>query len=46
MNVTHEELSAWLVDQGYAEPRAGFGHVTGDDLATALLGRFDMHARS
>lgn len=38
--VDAETLAKWLVDNGYAEAKAGYGHVSGEDLAEALLARF------
>jgi hypothetical protein len=38
--LNRDELSAWLVNRGYAEQERGYGHVTGDDLADALLSEF------
>jgi hypothetical protein len=35
-------LAGWLVAQGYAEEARGYGHVTGEDLAEALLSRFHI----
>lgn len=40
--IDEQVLSRWLVDNGYAEPDSGFGHVSGDVLAAALLARFTM----
>ena len=42
--VSQEALGAWLVENGYAEKRRGYGHVDGDTLAEALLGRFSITA--
>jgi hypothetical protein len=33
-------LSLWLIEHGYAEEKRGYGHVTGEDLAEALLAAF------
>lgn len=33
-------LADWLVHNGLAEAERGYGHVTGTDLAEALLARF------
>lgn len=41
-----DELIAWLLDEGYAEQRPGYGHVTAEDLADALLERFEITAKS
>ena len=32
-----EQLATWLVDNGYAEERPGYGHIAGERLAEALL---------
>lgn len=37
---TVDELADWLMDNGYAEDRRGYGHVTGDELAEALLAKY------
>lgn len=41
-NVRVEELSEWLLQKGYAEESAGFGHVSADELAQALIDKFDI----
>ena len=43
--ITHEYLVQWLLDNGYAEERAGFGHVSADILSEALLSHFIMTIR-
>lgn len=40
---TTEELAAWLLDRGYAERDSGYGHVSADELAEALMAEFDIH---
>lgn len=40
--LTAEELAAWLLDNGYAEEKPGYGHVTAEELAEALLKQFTM----
>lgn len=42
---TRQYLTRWLLDNGYAEPRAGFGHVSAEQLADALLGNFTLTMR-
>lgn len=39
-------LARWLVLNGYAEDVRGYGHVTGDDLAEALLAHYDIRPRA
>lgn len=34
------DLALWLVENGYAEESAGYGHVDGLTLAEAITGRF------
>jgi hypothetical protein len=38
-------LAAWLIDEGYAEEKPGYGHVTGMRLAEALLHRYEIRPR-
>lgn len=38
-------LSGWLTLGGYAAVERGYGHVSGDDLAEALLERFSIVPR-
>lgn len=33
-------LAVWLIEHGYAEEKRGYGHVSGEDLAEALLAAF------
>ncbi|WP_422758782.1 hypothetical protein [Paenarthrobacter sp. C1] len=33
-----EALASWLVENGYAEARPGYGHIDGEQLAERLLG--------
>lgn len=40
--VKHEELVAWLLERGYAEEKSGYGHVSADELAAALIETFDL----
>lgn len=40
---TTDELAAWLLDRGYAEASSGYGHVSADDLAEALMTEFDIN---
>jgi hypothetical protein len=37
-----DRLERWLLDNGHAEEESGYGHVSGKDLAAALLARFDI----
>lgn len=37
-----DELRKWLLEKGYAEAEAGYGHVTADELAQALVDKFDI----
>lgn len=37
-----ESLAKWLIDRGYAETKAGYGHATGEEIAEALLEVFDV----
>lgn len=39
---TADELAAWLLARGYAEEFSGYGHVSADDLAEALMAEFDI----
>lgn len=41
--VSENALARWLVLHGLAEDVRGYGHVTGDDLAAALVAKFDIH---
>lgn len=38
-------LARWLVLHGYAEDTRGHGHVTGDELAEALLATYEIRHR-
>ena len=40
--VSKEELASWLIRNGYAEPKRGYGHVSGDELAGELLAAFTV----
>ena len=42
MKVTKEELSSWLIRNGYAEEKPGYGHVSGDELADELLSHYTI----
>jgi hypothetical protein len=42
VEVTNESLAAWLLDKGYAEPDAGYGHVDAETLAEALMSEFNI----
>lgn len=37
-----DELTAWLLEKGFAEEKSGYGHVSAEELATAILDRFDV----
>lgn len=37
-----EELVAWLLEKGYAEEKAGYGHVDAETLAVDLVNTFDV----
>lgn len=39
---TTDELAKWLLDKGYAEERPGYGHVSAEELAEALMTQFDI----
>lgn len=34
------DLADWLIDHGFAEERAGYGHATGVEIAEALMREF------
>ena len=34
--MTEQEFAEWLVENGLAEPKRGYGHATGEDIASAL----------
>ena len=38
-------LATWLIENGYAEERPGYGHVDGLTLADALREQFDIAAK-
>lgn len=44
--VRQDELVAWLLDKGYAEEESGYGHASAEELASALLARFDVLGHS
>lgn len=37
-----DELVAWLLEKGYAEETSGYGHVSAEELAAALVDAFDV----
>lgn len=37
-----ERIIKWLLDNGYAEEQRGYGHVSAEDLADALLAEFHV----
>lgn len=36
------EVVAWLLHHGYAEELSGYGHVSADELAEALITEWDL----
>lgn len=38
-------LTHWLLVNGFAEEKRGYGHVSAEDLADALINRFEIRAR-
>lgn len=38
-----EELAAWLLENGFAEERRGYGHVSAEELAEALTDAFVIY---
>ena len=40
--MSHESLAAWLLENYFAEERSGYGHVSAEDLAEALLAEFEI----
>lgn len=41
-----DELISWLLENGFAEEQSGFGHVDANELARALVEKFDIHTYS
>ena len=39
----HDELAKWLLDRGFAEEKPGYGHVSAEELADALLSEFTIY---
>ena len=37
-----DELVKWLLDNGFAEEKSGYGHVSAEELAAALIDAFDV----
>lgn len=37
-----DAIVRWLLASGYAEEERGYGHVSADELADALLENFDI----
>lgn len=37
-----EELSQWLLTKGFAEEKAGYGHVDADSLAQELMKKYEI----
>ncbi len=44
--MNRNELIKWLLAEGMAEEQRGIGHVTADDLADALLERYEIIERT
>jgi len=42
--IKQAELVKWLLDRGFAEEKSGYGHVSADELAAALIEAFDLVA--
>ena len=40
--VKKHELVEWLLGNGYAEEESGYGHVSAEELAEALIDEFDL----
>jgi len=40
--VRQQELVTWLLENGFAEEKPGYGHVDAETLAAALRERFDV----
>ncbi|RYZ13466.1 MAG: hypothetical protein EOO70_08595 [Myxococcaceae bacterium] len=40
-----EQWKAWLLEEGFAEERPGFGHVDAETLASAIVGRLGLQVR-
>ena len=40
--VRHEELVEWLLANSFAEELPGYGHVDANELATALIRKFEI----
>ncbi len=40
--VDRYRLITWLLENGYAEPERGYGHVSAEELAEALLEEFHI----
>jgi hypothetical protein len=40
--LTIDELCNWLLENGYAEEKPGYGHVAAEELAEALLNKFTI----
>ncbi len=38
-------LAQWLIDNGCAEEKRGYGHICGEDLAEKLLEHFHITKR-
>jgi hypothetical protein len=37
-----DEVVAWLLENGFAEENSGYGHVSADELAAALVEKWDL----
>lgn len=40
LRMIRDDFRDWLLDNGYAEEMPGYGHVTADDLADAVMARW------
>lgn len=43
--VRRELLAQWLLIHGFAEEERGYGHVSAEDLADALVDTFEIRMR-
>lgn len=37
-----DEVVKWLLENGFAEEKPGYGHVDADELAAALVDKWDL----
>jgi hypothetical protein len=40
--IRQEELVEWLLENNYAEELPGYGHVAAEELAAALIRKFEI----